>query len=390
MKFFTSTIESRFIKSILQQNYFSYNDTVVDNDYVVKDILYIYKNNLIKITKSGFLNSDENSADYDIIGFYDFDSYINGVTYKHVFKSSYYDEELHLFLGKYLRFIRDCKGIDLMPLYNCYNHFSFNDFYLTLDQGKIIINESKTDKYKLLSIPIVFNKTYTIAIDCPSTVLIKPIFYSDLGLVTKTIEGSTEVLYEKLSYADTIKGSLNFNKPFTYKVDLSDESLTDSDRDVLMDYKKYLYLTIQLPISNTSSIVILEGDYTGNKNNIGNRITERTVNLEYIDQFTDEQLNKTFFTYPSLLRVNDSISYPFSNRLLEYLTLNVVDKNEDIDGNIELIQTYFKEDKVNGVWDNKYRIYLYNKIFNKNFTREKSDINGFLDKSLEQYVVRGV
>lgn len=390
MKFFTSTIESRFIKSILQQNYFLYNDTVVDGEYVVKDVLYVYKNNLIKITQSGFLNSEENSANYDIIGFYDFDSYINGVTYKHVFKSSYYDEELHLFLGRYLRFIRDCKGIDLMPLYNCYNHFSFNDFYLTQDHGKIIINESKTDKYKLLSIPIVFNKTYTIAIDCPSPVLIKPVFYSDLGLVTKTIEGSTEVLYEKLSYADTIKGSLNFNKPFTYKVDLSNESLTDSDRAILMDYKKYLYLTIQLPISNTSSIVILEGDYTGNKNNIGNRITEKTVNLEYIDQFTDEQLNKTFFTYPSLLKVNDSISYPFSDRLLEYLTLNVVDKNEDIDGNIELIQTYFKEDKINGVWDNKYRIYLYNKIFNKNFTREKSDINGFLDKSLEQYVVRGV
>ena len=71
-----------------------------------------------------------------------------------------------------------------MPFYNCFNYTLIQDILLTLDMKKLDEYNKETDpmkklkleqkgyeigsdpNYKLVAIPIKFNKTYTIAIDC--------------------------------------------------------------------------------------------------------------------------------------------------------------------------------------------------------------------------------
>lgn len=62
--------------------------------------------------------------------------------------------------------IRDVKGIDLMHLYNCFNYNMVSNLSFEKIGKHQYQIESKTNKdYKVIAIPIKFNKTYTIAID---------------------------------------------------------------------------------------------------------------------------------------------------------------------------------------------------------------------------------
>lgn len=91
-----------------------------------------------------------------------------------------YDVDTHIHLGKYLKFYRDYHGIDLMPYYNCCvdkttdrlritnihksvsNPYS-DEYKLTGDFS--VTDEDVVDNYKVYTIPIEYNNTYTIYID---------------------------------------------------------------------------------------------------------------------------------------------------------------------------------------------------------------------------------
>ena len=45
-KFFTSTIQGRFIKALLHNTYLPIYNTISYGDYVIKDFIYIYKKGL--------------------------------------------------------------------------------------------------------------------------------------------------------------------------------------------------------------------------------------------------------------------------------------------------------------------------------------------------------
>ena len=93
--------------------------------------------------------------------------------------NSYYDSETHYHLGQYLRCLRDIKGIDLMPFYNCFNHKYISDIRLNIDKPYIDI--SSDPNIQVLAIPIKFNQLYTIALDSSDRLLMKAIIYDDLG-----------------------------------------------------------------------------------------------------------------------------------------------------------------------------------------------------------------
>ena len=116
-KFFTKTIESKFIKNLLKNTPLPIYKIIRDNDYIIEGNIYIYKERIIKATKSGIIKSGM----YTILSLYNFgDDYLN-YTERYVSRYSYYDSDTHEFLGTYLRCLRGIYGLDLMPLYNCYS-----------------------------------------------------------------------------------------------------------------------------------------------------------------------------------------------------------------------------------------------------------------------------
>ena len=108
-------------------------------------------------------------------------------------------------------------------------------------------------------------------------------------------------------------------------------------------------MVIQVPVETVTSVTVLEGDY----------IPTHVV--------TDTQhVRKHPYTKNlSLLLLNTRESYAFSDRLYEYLTLNVISNEETISGNIKRVQMILEDidsqysyllatKRVHlGVWDNE-------------------------------------
>ena len=70
-----------------------------DNDYIIEGNIYIYKERIIKATKSGIIKSGM----YKILSFYNFGEDYPNYTERYISRYSYYDSDTHEFLGKYLR-----------------------------------------------------------------------------------------------------------------------------------------------------------------------------------------------------------------------------------------------------------------------------------------------
>ena len=429
-QFFTDTIESKFIKALLNNielpiiptattgDWIVGNDESVNSESLVPSCFYVFENSIIKCTKTGRLletleNEDTSKlAEFEIIDSYNFGKKIIDLTEKYASSYSYYDGDTHYHLGQYLRCLRDIYGIDLMPFYNCFNYKIISDLYLVDDSNEFDYmdindedyNSDVQQKYKVVAIPIKFDKTYTIALDCGTQVSLKSVFYGKLGAlnaITPSGYGGklTDTLIEVKSdesqhnkYSLTY-GITSFCHPFTYSISSSSHSNDVTDAE-MKSYERNLYLIIQLPSNNTSSIVVLEGDYT-NK-------AEKIFNAEYINDLSSVQMNKFFLTQLQLMQFNDGNSYAFSNRLIEYLLDNVITSEDEITQNIERVQLYASELNKNtlvidkeknynysfkGVWDNSLRAYIYR---NYTHTRNKNlDINGFVDKDIEKYITVG-
>ena len=377
-KFFTNTIQSRFIKSLLHNTYLPIYNTISYGYYVRKDFIYVYKKTLLKCKKSGIFGTD---AKLDIIDHYNFgEKYIK---YTEKFQSSYqyYDSKTHEWLGKYLRCFRDIYDINLMPFYNCFSGNYLPDVVIR-DNG--IIN-TVTQDYKVAQIPIKFNKKYTIAIDCSSDILIAPAVINKGNFVTVTTSLTEVNLTNKLCENNIHRlRNVTFKNPVIYELSNKDES-TES---FYQKYEKDLYLLIQLPQNNYSSLVVLEGDFTDSHRNV-----EKVINAEDLDKLSTQQLNELFIGNLSLLQLNDGNTYPFSDRLIEYLLWNVITSVDDIGQNIERVQYYANAFDINsefipGVWSNYLRYIIY-----LNYNRDKKskhlDINGFVDKDVEKFLLRG-
>jgi hypothetical protein len=157
--------------------------------------------------------------------------------------------------------------------------------------------------------------------------------------------------------------------------------------------EKYLYLCIQLPVTNESSIVVLEGEYR-------NRLPEEEVeqfdlsqiNVQNIKYISDAQINQKLLSNLSLLLMNTRTSYAFSNRLMEYLLWNVIDYQDEISQNTLRIQEYQElyryKTYAPGVFDKETRFLTYNGYMHDENTSD-IDINGFVDKDVEKFVTRG-
>lgn len=238
-----------------------------------------------------------------------------------------------------------------MPLYNCFSNtlcprldISFDVVEDVIDsttnkatkKGYVAKFDTRETNYKIYMIPIKLFQKYTIAIDCFTDVEVCCGFYG------KYQYGSA---YDAIA-EDTYRcfNSMLFNKPVLYDPTAGLTKYLDPRHPLeIAQHETDLKLFIKLPISNKSSIVILEGDYTEytpstiikhspTKDDDFIVVNNRTqVNF---DGDLDENI-KHLVTPLQLLAQNTGISYPFADRLIEYLVGNAVTPVDDISDNIK-------------------------------------------------------
>ena len=401
-------------------------------------------------------------------------------------QNNVYDSYTHEYLGDYLRFQRDYRNINLMSLYNCFSNTLCPRLNISFDvvadttnseaneviKGYTAKFDTRETNYKIYMIPIKLFQKYTIAIDCFTDVEMCCGFYGKYQY---------DATYNKIA-EDTYRcfNSMLFNKPVLYDPTAGLKKYLDPRHPLeIAQHETDLKLFIKLPISNKSSIVVLEGDYTeytpstiikyspaGSKSLIS-AVTINAENNEYIldinnksekynknanadwynttmqdstlnitgndkinskfsyssdnslyiktyntqsfsrstengnfivvnnhtqinfDGYLDENL-KHLVTPLQLLAQNTGISYPFADRLIEYLVGNAVTPVDDISDNIKRAKKVINA-KTNalrddeGVWEKIMQLILYDYASNNFNVRTNHDILGYVDKDTESY-----
>ena len=321
-------------------------------------------------------------------------------------QNNVYDSYTHEYLGDYLRFQRDYRNINLMPLYNCFSNTLCPRLNINFDVVEDVIDgatnkvtkkgyvakfDTRETNYKIYMIPIKLFQKYTIAIDCFTDVEVCCGFYG------KYQYGSA---YDTIA-EDTYKcfNSLLFNKPVLYDPMVGLKKYLDPRHPLeIAQHETDLKLFIKLPISNKSSIVILEGDYTEyTPSTIIKYSPEKDDDFIVVNNHTqvnfdgdlDENI-KHLVTPLQLLAQNTGISYPFADRLIEYLVGNAVTPVDDISDNIKRAKKVINA-KTNalhddeGVWEEIMQLILYNYASNNFNVRINHDILGYVDKDTESY-----
>ena len=414
-KFNSDNIITGFIKDLLKSTYVPTLPIWNPDKYLYKDLFYIYNNNVIKAIKdynpNDWLLRDNNKVQnnneikpitdfIEIIKPYIRNKFMPQLNSTYTSYISGYDSETHKYLGDYLRMIRDFDGVDLMQYYNCFNNSYSDKIRIESDnQNKYTIKEytnNVNDGFDVILIPIKFNQDYTIYINSRSSIDIQTLLFDGINIIDtyhalNSTSGETfNGKHERISYC-------SFSQPYYFKSDL----LTKNNA-ALLTLEKYYMLAIQLPKDLQSSIVILEGDYRKNKFINTNNNVNSLIQIES-DYDTNIKNNNYYLSVPGLTRVAGKTSFAFSNRLIEYLLLNVIDKNDKISENIERIQTYLSTYKSKqlfgnvfnltssnkGIWTPALRYTVYNNVTKNYKIPKRIDINGYVDKDSESIVLGG-
>ena len=317
---FKSSVRGRFIKNLLCNTYIPIYDTVRLGDYIIKNCRYIYNISLIQCTKSGTLEGTGEFITLDDTFYWN--SYKVNESQKFTSNTGFYDSETHEWLGNYLRAYRDMIGINLMPFYNCFSGVYTDRFklktednyidvyqssssYDTYTQGTKAFNDAYMEKttYKLFKVPVKLNRSYTIALDCQSTIKIAPAFINHGKLLEVTIGSKklslTDLYIQNKDSNGTIRPisteitNSEFIHPFLYTLPnnnqikvsniVAEEDTGLTYEQLFHRYEKYLYLLIQVPKDNNSALVVLEGDYT-----------EVSVDNVFSNEIINDQIQRTF------------------------------------------------------------------------------------------------
>jgi hypothetical protein len=337
-----------------------------------------------------------------------------------------YNYQTHEYLGDYLRFLRDFENINLMSMYNCFsnklcNNIKFNHEWTVTDKKtgnafikNITVNTYDTD-YKIYMLPVKLFENYTIAIDCYQGVELFCGFYNEKLDISNKAKNLIEKTYQK------VPKSL-FSQPFIYdKLDVKywnwrdENSQTEVSSNILssnvlniptttistevIPSKLYntdkilrsevamreseLKLFIKMPATNTSSVVVLEGDYHSHNDSlytvdekngwqyfsnstVANFETKKTDKNSTLPNLNSREFNP--ISKLQLLALNTGISYPFADRSLEYLVANVILPNDPTPDNIKRLQKVMEDCgysfQIDGIWEPKMQMILYDYLMN--------------------------
>ncbi len=438
-EFNKSSIISRYIKNLINSTPLPVYKLVYDNEYIEAGCLYQYRDRLIRCTASGVFTgirgvegnfdylyaSDDITvtersiekwddahkrvvtapfvvtdgkvkwspkvANFETIRRINIGNYVPGMTQQINITSSSYDSKTHLYLGEYLRWLKNISGVNLMPLYNCFSGTEITGYHLDKNSSLVEGNSPLT---RLYIVPIKFNREYTVALQSNFEVRMTPVFFNKVPIVNH--KDTSQYLHEVIKmqrddgsyYMDRSYSGMNFNNPVMFSVNSYQFPVGGklSFREALV-YEKYLYLALQVPVSSDSSIVVIEGNFTTNSTRVISDIFITETGAASSARL-DEQLVSSL----SLLKNNNGKIQPFSDKLIQYLLCNTIDTREKITDNIARIQ-----EKIGyipphlGSWDDKLRFMLYNRYMDIAEQRglEIDDVLGYVDDDVENAINRG-
>ena len=404
-EFNANNISTNFIKNLVSTVYVPTVDVWNKNKPLIAGFTYITKDYIVKANKNYDPVTYYDLPDKKVLDIYNKEyftiikPYIEGKFYRgltsiYTPNTSIYDSETHYYLGNYLRYVRDIHNINLMPYYNCWDGTMRDSIRIkhniSNDKDEIIEdNENINDGKKVLIVPIKFNTKYTLYIDSNSPIDISYIYYDGVKRLNPAnqpqIIGNPDIIHLPSS---------SFTNPYLF----NGVNLDSSKSDYSNVLQEYLVLLIQLPSIDTSSVFVLEGDYKDNKILTINDDIDLLIKYYGKDNF--DYLN--FATTPSsLTRVIDGKNYAFNDRLIEYLTWNIMSSQDTISDNIKRCQLYsstskcelkngYKWDKnINGIWSNSFMEFSYELATNNKINKLLVDINGNIDKDTEEAILRG-
>lgn len=356
-------------------------------------------------------NKEDNSYAWKVITDpYLYNIFVPNETKNYVIKNNIYDYYTHEYLGEYLRFIRDFHNVDLMPLYNCFSDHICNNIELTFDVGtvakKSITFSGRNPEYKIYMLPVKLFQKYTIAIDCQQG------YELCCGIYGKYLD--TREIFKSIPEKTYKRVIGQFSKPILYDLaellpnKLPSEELTGTMEEQEKKKEQWeekiawlaknegdLKLFIKLPASNNSSITVLDGDYRSWNDSYGvgiNKTQNKTIlNFEASDEYLSNS-NLKLITPLQLLKFNTGKSYPFADRLVEYLLGNVITPLDEIADNIKRVQTIALKNgqinKADGIWTDKLQKILYSFMNSEELTKSNKketnhDILGYADKDVE-------
>lgn len=366
IKFNDNNIYVGQIKQILHEFNLPQCEVYNPNKHYLNNQLVINKGTISKVTETGLIP----------IMNYKFGDYIPNLTKNLEINSMLYDSYTHKYLGEFLRFIKDYKGINLMSMYNCFTYESPKR--LKFELNDTIKFDTDEKGYNIFMLPVKFGQEYTIGIDYHGEISMCCGFYDNTNLL---IEHDSSGFMKQSFFK---KAGLRFNHPFIYKVPNNISSFKLSLQE------KNLKLFIKVPSTCTSSIVVLEGNYLKNcelilgenKQTLGNKLFEYKYNDICYGNFD-------YMTKLQLLSFNSKIKYLLADRLLEYLSNNVITPLDEIDINIKNLQSKMYDYKLipyintYGIFDNDMRKALYRFSIDKNIINKKFDLLGYCDKDIE-------
>ncbi len=428
-EFYKTTIVSKYIKYLLSRVAIPITRLIFDNDNMYAGCLYAYKDNILLCTKSGRFVGERGTlgavdylrvrnhlevsdtakmkvyipagsgsytehetplmvtdnmvevqlydeAEFRIVNTFTPGVFKPGVTETFVSNCNYYDPQTHKALGRYLRYLCNYYGLNLMHLYNCFCGEASDAMQFNVDNTDVITVPTK--KTKMLLVPIRYGETYTIAFDCELPYKMKAILYND-GIIPDS--SSQEPLHALLQENVRIVNNSKFSNPITYSISLGG----CNNIDVLHAYEKYLYLAIQVPAGNTSSLVVLEGDYTANGNS-------SVLDFSGLSKCTLKDIGRMLVSKLSLLSLNDGQHRPFADKLVQFLLGNTIDSREYIDDNVSNIEKsigYIPE--YSGQWDSTLQYILFSNYMKLSDRDDVNmyDITGYVDSDVEKAVRKG-
>lgn len=428
---------------------------VVSSSRPIMDVNYLKNNKICNF----YYDMQKGTSNWRTISeyHYDKDKDTNWLTRKLKSLGPVYDTTTHEYLGDFLRFLRDYYDINLMSLYNCFTNnichnidfnYVINDSNVSVSSSvekKTIIFDSTDASYKIYALPVKLFSEYTIAIDCNQGIELFCGFYKNSLDWSNKAKNLFSMTYKKIP-------KTFFNQPFIYdrlthnywtrERELVEDAQgrkaiekTDAETEIISRYdiinrEQDLKLFIKVPSTCKSSITILEGNFSSYNDYLYTPIAQNTSNNSTKNICWSYRSNHSILNFDNKTDINNGIfkpisklqllafntyeSYPFADRLIEYLTGSAILPIDGIKDNIKRAQKVMSNNnhyfKIDGLWEPKMQKIAYDYIVNAgpikydeatekliderrgvhntighNAKSTLYDILGYIDKDIEKY-----